>query len=136
MNGFSLGSDDCDRRPRLVALATLLGSSGVLVAVTLVGWWGSRPAGPLLALDLVAGALSLLSMPLMLWRPVAATAVLTVLAAVSPAATPPATIGALQVARRRRVPVAVGWRWPGSPGTPSGASGGPTTASRTAGGWR
>jgi signal transduction histidine kinase len=43
---------------------------------------------------------------LTLWRPVAATAVLTVLAALSPAASPPATIGALQVARRRRFPVA------------------------------
>jgi signal transduction histidine kinase len=42
-----------------------------------------------------------------LWRPVATTAVLTALAAVSPVATPPATLGTLQVARRRRSPVAI-----------------------------
>ncbi|MBC6462801.1 sensor histidine kinase [Actinomadura sp. HBU206391] len=75
--------------------------------MTILGWWIDRPPGPLLALDLVAGALSWLLTPLMLWRPVATTAVLAVLAAVSPAATPPATIGALQVARRRRFPVAI-----------------------------
>jgi signal transduction histidine kinase len=84
-----------------------LGASGVLIAMTILGWWIDRPPSPLLALDLVAGALSWLLTPLMLWRPVATTAVLAVLAAVSPAASPPATIGALQVARRRRFPVAI-----------------------------
>src|SRR4029453_16025730 len=43
----------------------------------------------------------------MLWRPVAGAAVLTVLAALSPAATPPATMGLLQVAGRRRFPTAI-----------------------------
>ncbi|WP_315987588.1 sensor histidine kinase [Actinomadura sp. HBU206391] len=104
MNSLSFGSEDCDRRPNP---AVLLVASGVLIAMTILGWWIDRPPGPLLALDLVAGALSWLLTPLMLWRPVATTAVLAVLAAVSPAATPPATIGALQVARRRRFPVAI-----------------------------
>ncbi|GAA1752333.1 hypothetical protein GCM10009681_24090 [Luedemannella helvata] len=81
--------------------------AGMLIAATMLGWWRGRPAGPLLALDLAAGALSWLLAPLVLWRPVAATAVLSVLAALSPAASPPATIGALQVARRRRFPVAI-----------------------------
>jgi signal transduction histidine kinase len=107
VNSFSLGTDDCDRRPGAAAVAALLGPSGVLIAVAILGWWIDRPPGPLLALDLAAGALGLLLTPLLLWRPVAATAVLTVLAAVSPAATPPATIGALQVARRRRARVAI-----------------------------
>ncbi|WP_249714007.1 histidine kinase [Rhizomonospora bruguierae] len=107
MNSFSLGPEDCDRRPGTAALAVLLGASGVLVAATILGWWSDRPLGPLLALDLTAGALSWLLTPLTRWRPAATTAVLTVLAAVSPAATPPATIGALQVARRRRSPVAI-----------------------------
>ncbi|MGW1060692.1 sensor histidine kinase [Micromonospora rubida] len=107
MNSFSLGAEDCDRRRSIASLATLLATSGVLVAGTILGWWSARPPGPLLALDLAAGALSWLLTPLVLWRPAATTAVLTVLAAISPAATPPATIGALQVARRRRAPVAI-----------------------------
>lgn len=85
----------------------MLGASGVLIVATILGWWSHRPPGPLLALDLTAGALSWLMAPLTLWRPAATTAVLTVLAAVSPAATPPAAIGTLQVARRRRFPVAI-----------------------------
>ncbi|MEU6075840.1 histidine kinase [Micromonospora sp. NPDC047074] len=107
MNSFPVGPEDCDRRPAIAAHAAMLVVSGVLVAATILGWWSDRSPGPLLALDLTAGALSWLLTPLVVWRPVATTAVLTVLAAVSPAATPPATIGALQVARRRRAPVAV-----------------------------
>ncbi|MEU4689149.1 histidine kinase [Actinoplanes sp. NPDC023714] len=92
---------DGEHGPRaLPAVAVMLAISGVLIAMTVLGLWSDRSPGPLLALDLVAGVLSWLLTPLVLWRPVAATGVLTVLAAVSPAATPPATIGALQVARR------------------------------------
>ncbi|MFJ8578370.1 sensor histidine kinase [Micromonospora sp. NPDC093277] len=107
MNSFSPGPEDRDRRPGTTALAAMLGASGVLVAATILGWWSDHPPGPLLALDLTAGALSWLLTPLALWRPAATTAVLSMLAAVSPAATPPATIGALQVARRRPYPVAI-----------------------------
>lgn len=84
-----------------------MGPSGVLVAVTVVARWNGRPPGPLLALDIAAGVLSWLLTALMIRRPVAGTAMVTVLAAVSPAATPPAAIGALQVAWRRPLPVAV-----------------------------
>jgi signal transduction histidine kinase len=107
VNTFAPGTDDCDRRPGTAAVATMLAASGALTAVTLVAWWIDRPPGPLLALDITAGVLSCLVTPLMLWRPVAGTAVATVLAAVSPAATAAATIGAVQVARRRPFPVAV-----------------------------
>ena len=100
MNSFWFGPEDCDRRPRAGAVALLLGASGALIAATVL----SRP---LLALDVVVGVLSWVLTPLLLWRPAAATVVLTALAALSPAATPPATIGAFQVARRRRFPVAV-----------------------------
>jgi signal transduction histidine kinase len=107
VNSLSLGSEDCDRRPRIASLAATLGASGVLIAAAIVGWWSDRSPGPLLALDIAAGTLSWLVTPLMLWRPAATTAVVTVLVAVSPAATPPATIGMLQVARHRRAPVAI-----------------------------
>ncbi|GAA5177255.1 histidine kinase [Rugosimonospora acidiphila] len=95
-----------DRRPNTTALAVVLGVSGALTAVTILSWWSDRPPGPLLALDIAAGALSWALAALTLWRPAAATAVLTVLAALSPVATPAAMIGALQVSRRRRFPVA------------------------------
>ncbi|MFI5892110.1 sensor histidine kinase [Actinoplanes sp. NPDC051513] len=100
-------SEECDRRPGATAVATTLAASGALIAATIAGWWTGRALGPLFALDLVAGVLSWALTPLVLWRPVPATAVLTALAAVSPAATPPATIGAVQVSRRRRFPVAI-----------------------------
>ncbi|WP_433832505.1 sensor histidine kinase [Actinoplanes sp. CA-015351] len=88
-------------RHEIAAVAVNLGASGVLIAVTILGTWAERVPGPLLALDLTAGVLSWLITPWLLCRPVQATAVLTLLAAISPAATPPATIGALQVSLRR-----------------------------------
>jgi signal transduction histidine kinase len=105
VNTLPLGRDDRDHHLR-AAVAVILSIAGALVVATLLGWWNGRSPGPLLVLDVAAGALSWVLAPLTLWRPVAATAVLTVLAALSPAATPPATIGALQVARRQRFPVA------------------------------
>ncbi|MEV6495309.1 histidine kinase dimerization/phosphoacceptor domain-containing protein, partial [Actinoplanes sp. NPDC051633] len=107
MNTFAPRADDCDRRPGIAAVATTLAASGTLTAVTILAWWIDRPPGPLLALDITVGVLSLVGTALILWRPVAGTVAVTVLAAVSPAATTAATLGALQVARRRRFPVAV-----------------------------
>ncbi|MEV4348173.1 histidine kinase [Actinoplanes sp. NPDC049596] len=95
------------RRPGAAAVVAMVAVSGVLIASTIFTRWGGRALGPLFALDLVAGVLSWAVTPLLAWRPVAGTTVLTVLAAVSPAATPPATIGALQVAWRRPFPVAI-----------------------------
>ncbi|MEU8242954.1 histidine kinase [Actinoplanes missouriensis] len=97
-----------DRRGLAIAVAWTMTASGVLVAVSIVSWWSDRTTGPLLALDVTAGVLGWMLTPLLLYRPVLATAMLTALAALSPAVTPPATIGALQVARRRRFPVAIG----------------------------
>jgi signal transduction histidine kinase len=84
-------------------------AAGLLIATAIVGRWSNTLIGPLLALDITAGVLAWLLTPLLLWRPVTATVVLSVLAALSPAVTPPATMGALQVARHRprRVAVAV-----------------------------
>ncbi|XVU27556.1 sensor histidine kinase [Actinoplanes sp. CA-054009] len=95
------------RPPGASAVVAIVTVSGVLIASTLFARWGGRALGPLFALDLAAGLLSWAVTPLLAWRPVTGTAVLTVLAAVSPAATPPATIGALQVAWRRPFPVAI-----------------------------
>ncbi|WP_433788838.1 histidine kinase [Actinoplanes sp. CA-252034] len=82
-------------------LAVLLGGSGLLIAATVVGRWSSDPKDPLLMLDVAAGVVAWVLTPLLVWRPVGATAALTVLAVLSPAVTPSATMGVLQVARRR-----------------------------------
>ncbi|MEU8664330.1 sensor histidine kinase, partial [Actinoplanes philippinensis] len=82
-------------------VAALLGGSGLLIVATVLGRWNSDPGDPLLALDVGAGVLAWLLTPLLVWWPVGGTAALTVLAVLSPAVTPPATMGALQVARRR-----------------------------------
>ncbi|HEU5026435.1 MAG TPA: histidine kinase [Spirillospora sp.] len=94
------------RSPRAAAgAAVVVAAVGALGAVTL---WGRAAGDPMpLGLDIAVGALACLLSPLVLWRPVPGTLVLTVLAAVSPAATPAATFGALHVAQRRRFPVAV-----------------------------
>ncbi|MFI1993096.1 sensor histidine kinase [Actinoplanes sp. NPDC020271] len=116
----------------LGAIGSVLGAAVVLGVTTLVSWWAGHPLGPLFALDVVTGLLSWAVAPLVLWWPVQATVVLSVLAAVSPTATPAATIGAIQVARRKplRAAVAVaavgigahavqGW-WRSSGGMPYG----------------
>lgn len=87
-------------------VVSVLGVMGVLIALTV--WARYDPDRPgLLALDLVLGAAAWLGSPLLLWRPVGTTLVLTALAVLSPAVTPPATLGTFQVAERRRFPVAV-----------------------------
>ncbi|RJL30542.1 sensor histidine kinase [Bailinhaonella thermotolerans] len=57
-------------------------------------------------LDAVAAAAGLASAVAQLWWPVSGALTATVLAALSPAATPAASLGALQTAQRRRPPVA------------------------------
>ncbi|BEL03861.1 histidine kinase [Actinoplanes sichuanensis] len=78
-----------------------MGGSGLLIVATVVGRWSSDPTDPLLKLDIAVGLLAWLLTPLLVWWPIGGTVALTVLAMLSPAATPPATMGALQVARRR-----------------------------------
>ncbi|GAA1651829.1 histidine kinase [Actinoplanes couchii] len=93
-----------EERVRTGAVVTVMAASGALIAVTLVG---GQTTGRMLALDIVVGVLAWALTPALLWRPVAGTVLLSLLAALSPAATPPATMGALQVARRRPFPVAI-----------------------------
>jgi signal transduction histidine kinase len=77
-----------------------------LVAAVLVGE-ASGPA-PYLGLDIAVGAVSVALVPLLSRWPVAVALLLSVLCAVSPAATPPATMAALLVARCRRLAPALG----------------------------
>jgi hypothetical protein len=75
--------------------ATVMLAVGALSAVAV---WGSTEHT---LLDLAIAVVATGMLPLVLRRPVAGTLAVTVLAALSPAATPQATVGALQVARRR-----------------------------------
>ena len=88
---------------RAGSAAVVLVAMGALVAVSL---WG-RHGQPLWWLDVAVGVVAWLASPVVLWWPAGGTVLLTVLAVLSPAATPPATLGALQVAQRQRFPRAV-----------------------------
>ncbi|MFB4310321.1 sensor histidine kinase [Actinomadura sp. GTD37] len=86
--------------------AIMLAVSGALVALTV---WGRSGSGGSLAPDIAVGAAGWLLSPLLLLRrPVPVALALSVLAALSPAATPVASMGALHVAQRRPFPVAAG----------------------------
>ncbi|MFI6743053.1 sensor histidine kinase [Nonomuraea sp. NPDC050451] len=90
------------RPPRPVAVASIILGLSALTGVTL---WG-RGGGPLLGLDVAVAVSSLVAAVAQLWWPVSGALAAALLAVVSPVATPAATTGALQVAQRRRFPVA------------------------------
>ena len=93
-------NDSPSPRPSAVASVVL-----VVGALTTVSLWG-QSRGSMLWLDVAIAVVSLLAALAQLWWPASGALVATVLATVSPAATPAATMGALQVAQRRRLPVA------------------------------
>ncbi|QXJ19830.1 sensor histidine kinase [Actinomadura graeca] len=87
-------------------MAGVIAAVGALAALTVWGRFEAQGAGPPLAADAAAGAAGCALLPVLRRHPVGAALALAVLAALSPAATPPATLGALWVAGRRRFPVA------------------------------
>jgi signal transduction histidine kinase len=96
----------CDRAGTRIGAWTLVAALGVLIAISVISQYQAHRSATLLALDVTVGVLSwALVMAMSRW-PVAASLAVNVLAAVSPAATPAATAGALQVARWRRFAVA------------------------------
>ncbi|MCG5213419.1 histidine kinase [Streptosporangium soli] len=92
---------------RALGVAGLILGMGALVTLTIWGWSDGGQAGGLLALDIAVGVLGCAVAPALLRWPVIGGLALAVLAVVSPAATPPATLGALRVAQVRGFPVAV-----------------------------
>ncbi|WP_242676076.1 sensor histidine kinase [Streptosporangium minutum] len=90
------------RPPHPIAVATVVLGMGGLSALTL---W-SLADGPTWGLDVVVTTVSLVAALAQLWWPTSGALAATLLAAISPVATPAATMGALQVAQRRRFPVA------------------------------
>jgi signal transduction histidine kinase len=89
-------------------IAVVVGAAAVLVAATIAGQHAGGDLGAgLLALDVAVGILGCALLALLPRWPVAVVGALTVLVAVSPAATPLATIAVLQFARVRRFPAAL-----------------------------
>jgi signal transduction histidine kinase len=97
--------EDCGQGRRGVVL---VGAVGILVVLTLVSRYAGGGAGGLLALDVTVAVLACGLLPLLARRPVPVGIALAVLAALSPAATPPATCATLLVAQRRPLAVAAG----------------------------
>ncbi|MET9271738.1 histidine kinase [Kribbella sp. NPDC003557] len=89
------------RRPtmRVEVVATL--AVGLLVAMTIVGRLSDPEHEKYLVLDIAVGIVSVALIPVVIRRPVHGAVALAVLAALSPAATPPSTVGTLSVAMRR-----------------------------------
>jgi len=94
------------RRPASVDL-WVMAAMGSLIALTV---WGEYQGGTLWPADIAVAVAAWLLLPVLLRRPVTGALALAVLAAVSPAATAPATMGTLHVAQRRsfRTALAVG----------------------------
>ena len=80
---------------------------GALTAATIVGQASSHESSGLLTLDIAVGLVACALVPVLLRWPVPGALALAVLAALSPAATPAATLGTLYVAQRRPLAVAV-----------------------------
>lgn len=87
-----------------LAIAIIILATGTLTGVTL--WAVADQAS--WALDVAVAVASLAAALAQLWWPVRGALAATLLATLSPVATPAATLGALQVAQRRRFPVAAG----------------------------
>ena len=80
---------------------------GALTAATIVGQASSHESSGLLTLDIAVGLVACALVPVLLRWPVPGAVALAALAALSPAATPAATLGTLYVAQRRPFTVAV-----------------------------
>jgi signal transduction histidine kinase len=102
------GESPARRGPGLSVTAGVIGAVGALTAATIWGEFSSHTAPGLLVLDVAVGVVACALLPVLLRWPVPGALALAVLAAVSPAATPAATVGTLYVAEWRRFAVAAG----------------------------
>jgi signal transduction histidine kinase len=93
--------------PPLPVIAGATTGIGALTAATILGQASSHESSGLLILDVAVGVVACALVPVMLRWPVPGALALAVLAALSPAATPAATLGTLYVAQRRPLAIAV-----------------------------
>lgn len=83
-----------------------VGAVGTLSALTIIGRHANSPQVGWLVLDIVVGVVACGLIPLLGRRPIPIALILAALAAISPAATPPSTVGTLTVAQWRPLRVA------------------------------
>jgi len=95
------------RRPALIRDLIVGVATGTLSALTIVGRVASGNEHGWLALDVTVAVVATALVPFLLRRPVHGAVALAVLSALSPAATPQASLGTLYVALQRRFPVAL-----------------------------
>ena len=93
--------------PPLPVTVSVLTGIGALTAATIWGQASGGTSATLLILDIAVGVVACALVPVMLRWPVPGALALAVLAALSPAATPAATLGTLYVAQRRPLAIAV-----------------------------
>jgi signal transduction histidine kinase len=93
--------------PPLPVIAGATTGIGALTAATILGQASSHESSGLLILDIAVGLMSCALVPVLLRWPVPGALALAALAALSPAATPAATLGTLYVAQRRPLAIAV-----------------------------
>lgn len=96
------------RRRRWNGFAITLAAVASMSSLTVVSRHSAGADPDWLIFDLAVGLASCVLVPLLLRRPVTGALAMAVLAALSPAATPAATIGTLFVARRKPLPIAIG----------------------------
>ncbi|MEV0288278.1 MULTISPECIES: histidine kinase [unclassified Kribbella] len=100
--------DSCPRPRRSVwADVSAVSVIGILVGMTIVGRMSDPAERKWLVLDLVVGIVATGLILALKRRPLGGAYVLAALAALSPAATPPSTVGTLTVAQRRPLRTAV-----------------------------
>jgi signal transduction histidine kinase len=92
--------------PPLPVTAAVVTAIGALTAATTWGQVSAHEGSGLLILDIVVAVVSCALVPVLLRWPVPGALALAALAAMSPAATPAATMATLYVAQRRSFPVA------------------------------
>jgi signal transduction histidine kinase len=93
--------------PPFIVTVWVVVAVGILVGLTVWAQFDAHTATGLFITDVVVGVAGCALLPVLLRWPVAGALALAALAALSPAATPPATVGTLHVAERRRFTVAV-----------------------------
>jgi signal transduction histidine kinase len=95
-------------RPGAAITGSVVVLIGALTGLTVWGQFTSGTTTGMLVLDVLVGAVSCALVPVALRWPVPGALALTVLAALSPAATPAVTVAVLVVAQRRPFAVAAG----------------------------
>ncbi|WP_040589105.1 sensor histidine kinase [Sciscionella marina] len=104
----SLALSPAEPRPADMAMIVrIIAAMAVLMSATVWGRYEAGAAMPLLAIDVAVGVVCCALVPVLLRKPVLGAVGMAVLAAVSWAATPAATLGTVYVARQRRFPAAV-----------------------------